>query len=117
LQKVGVALMKAIDEKSDLPATISAVAGTLEKLVEDLGVPINKLNPTESPKNQPQEDKSTSPTENQPPEPAPGPANDKMPPDPQQMASAGQITPPVGGTGQDMAAPPLGGSTGGLDAF
>jgi hypothetical protein len=119
LQKVGVALMKAIDEKSDLPATISAVAGTLEKLVADLGVPINKLNPTESPENQSKEEKSTSPTENQPPqpEPAPGPANDKMPPDPQQMASAGQITPPVGGTGQDMAAPPLGGSTGPLDAF
>ena len=122
LQKAGVALMKSIDEKSDLPNAISGAAGLLEKLVGDMGVPINKLTPSESPKNQNQETKATSPTENAPAQPpaaapAPPPAAAGAPPAPETMDAAPDGTPPVGGTGQDMAAPPLGGSTGQLDAM
>ena len=47
LQKVGVALMKAIEDKDDLPGTISGSATTLEKLVAKLGVPIHKLATTD----------------------------------------------------------------------
>jgi len=42
LQKVGVALMKSIEEKDDLPGTIAGCATSLEKLVANLGVPIHK---------------------------------------------------------------------------
>jgi hypothetical protein len=122
LQKAGVAIMKSIDEKNDLPGTISAVSTLLEKLVADMGVPINKLTPTESPKDQNKETKNTAATENKPEkppqsEPAASPAAAGAPPTPETMDQAQQGTPPVGGTGQDMAAPPLGGSTGQLDAM
>lgn len=43
LQKVAVALMKAIEEKDDLGTIIAGIATTLEKLVSNLGLPINKL--------------------------------------------------------------------------
>jgi hypothetical protein len=111
--------MKAIDEKSDLPGTVSAVVGLLEKLVSDLGAPINKLAPTESPKDQTKDAKTTAGTENKPQkaEPAPPPAAAGAPASPETMEATPQGTPPTGSTGQDMAAPPLGGSSGPLDAF
>lgn len=43
LQKCGVALMKAIDEKGDLPETFNSVRVELEKLSHKLRVPANKL--------------------------------------------------------------------------
>lgn len=43
LQKVAVAIMKAIEEKENLPEIISGASATLEKLTSKLGVPINKL--------------------------------------------------------------------------
>jgi len=43
LQKCGVALMKAIDEKGDLPETFNSVRVELEKLSHKLRVPVNKL--------------------------------------------------------------------------
>lgn len=119
LQKAGVALMKAIDEKSDLPGTISSVSGLLEKLVSDLGSPINKLAPTEPPKDQTKDAKTTAGTENMPqkPEPSQPPAPAGAPTSPETLDKAPQGTPPTGSTGQDMAAPPLGGSSGPMDAF
>lgn len=119
LQKAGVALMKSIDEKGDLAGAISAVAGLLEKLVSDLGVPINKLTPTENPKDQSKDAKTTAGTENKPEQAAqaPPPAPDAAPANPEQMDQSPQGTPPTGSTGQDMAAPPLGGSSGPLGAM
>lgn len=35
--------MKAIDEKNDLPGVMASATTTLERLVADLGVPINKF--------------------------------------------------------------------------
>ena len=117
LQKAAVAIMKSIDEKDDLPGTITAVASLMEKLVGDLGVPINKLTPTETP--QTQDAKSTAGTENAPPPPTPPspPAAEGAPKQPETMEQTPQGTPPAGSTGQDMAAPPLGGSSGPMDAF
>ena len=43
LQKCGVALMKAIDDKGDLSETFNSVRAELEKLSHKLGVPANKL--------------------------------------------------------------------------
>jgi hypothetical protein len=43
LQKVGVALMKAIDEKEDMEEVISSCGAEMQKLIDDLEVPINSL--------------------------------------------------------------------------
>lgn len=121
LQKAAVGLMKSIEEKSDLAGSISGATSLLEKLSADMGSPVNSLMPTDAPKDQTADDKATAPTENKadkPPENAPAnpPAADQAPSAPETMDQTPDATPPVGGTGQDMAAPPLGGNTGQLDA-
>jgi len=120
LQKVGVAILKSIEEKDDMPGVIQGVSDMLEKLVADLGVPINKLTPTETGK-EPKDKKGTGDTETKPPQPPPAEKGGQSapqagPPAPQNLEQTPQGVPPVG-TGQDMAAPPLGGSSGPLDAF
>lgn len=47
LQKCGIALMKAIDDKGDLSETFNNVRAELEKLSHKLGVPVNKLGTNE----------------------------------------------------------------------
>lgn len=124
LQKVGVALMKSIEEKDDMPGIIQGVSDTLEKLVADLGTPINKLTPTEGGKKETGDKKGTGGTETKPPEPPQPPQAEKggataaggAPSGPSNLDQSPQGTPPIG-TGQDMAAPPLGGSSGPMDAF
>lgn len=49
LQKVGVAIMRGIDEKDDLPSIITSATHEIEKVMSDLGVPVNNLgSPEES---------------------------------------------------------------------
>lgn len=49
LQKIGVSIMRAIEEKGDLPSTISDSGSELEKVLGDLGVKVNNLgSPEES---------------------------------------------------------------------
>ena len=106
LQKVGVAIMNSIEKKDDLPQTIAGAASELEKLVSDLGTPINKLASTDKP--QKDSDEGTAEKE------------DKLsaaPPQSKQLDTTGPATPPSGGTAQDLATPPLGGNSGPLDAF
>ena len=43
LQKVGVAIMKAIDENEDLQEVIASSSAEIEKMLDDLQVPINSL--------------------------------------------------------------------------
>lgn len=43
LQKVGVAIMRAMDEKDDIHAIIDAAASEIEQLSGDIGAPINNL--------------------------------------------------------------------------
>lgn len=104
LQKVGVALMKSIEEKDDLPGTVAGCASSLEKLVANLGVPIHKLATTDS---APEEDDTGTDA----------PDQSTPPPQSTTIAKAGPIPPPTGGTGQDLASPPLGGSSGPMDGF
>lgn len=117
LQKVGVALMKAIEEKDDLQGVISSSNSMLEKLVSDLGVPIHKLAVTD---NAPATDNTgvNQSEKSQVTQPAPSPPDQSVPPPtPQTIDQNGPETPPVGGTGQDMFSPPLGGNSGPLGAF
>lgn len=124
IQRSAVALMRCMDEKGDLAQVISSVATDLEKLVSDLGMPINKLTPTEPSKDSTEDKKGTAATETKQKQNQPAPegegqkqASGQPPPNSAEMASSPQATPPTGGTGQDMAAPPLGGNTGSLDAL
>lgn len=43
LQKVGVAIMRAIDEKDDLASIIASSTKEVEKIMSDMGVPVNNL--------------------------------------------------------------------------
>jgi hypothetical protein len=43
LQKVGVALMKTIDEKGDLPEVLTSAQSELEKVSERIGKPVHHL--------------------------------------------------------------------------
>ena len=77
LQKVGVAIMKAIEEKDDLESIISSGADELQKLSGKMGMPINDIG-VDPNQEKPQEDNpqggtaepqsENQPTSNQPPE-------------------------------------------------
>ncbi len=43
LQKCGVALCKAIDEKQDLGEIISSVGNEIEDMIDKMGVPVNSV--------------------------------------------------------------------------
>ena len=62
LQKAGVALARAIEEKDDLENIITAVKGELEELVGDLGQPIGELGKPEGGKETKGEEEQKSPT-------------------------------------------------------
>lgn len=114
LQKIGVAMMKAIEEREGLEGIIAGGAGELEKVLSKMGVPINKIgaNTSDDPDT---EDKATSDKEknppsggNKPPEQPPAappgadPAPDANPldpnaPPPAPGAAAGQVPPPQAG--------------------
>lgn len=105
LQKVAVAIMKAIEEKDDLAGTISGAAGVLEKLVADLGVPIHKLATTDKDvrgKEEPGVDKAKQ--------------SDAPPPQPVTM-DQGELAQPPGSPTLQQFTPPLGGNAGPLAAF
>jgi hypothetical protein len=93
LQKVAVAIMKAIDEKNDLPGIIASSTTTVEKLVADLGVPIHKFASPD--KKEDNKETATAPPEKNKPKPPQQPIAPANPPAP----------PPL-----DMNAPPLGGN-------
>lgn len=56
LQKIGVALCKAIDEKEDIATVVSSVTSELEGMLDKMEVPVNNLASEEEPDDeQPQE--------------------------------------------------------------
>lgn len=94
LQKIAVAIMKAIDEKNDLPGIIASSTTTMEKLVADLGVPIHKFASPD--KKEDNKETGTAPPEK----------NKPTPPPQQPMAPANPpANPPM-----DINVPPLGGN-------
>ena len=52
LQKIGVNLAKAVEEKGDVPALIEAAVAALEKISEKTGKPINDVASDEKPEEQ-----------------------------------------------------------------
>ena len=107
VQKVGVAISKAIEDKDDLAGTLAAAASELEKLVADMGMPINQLASTEDTGKE--EPKGVE-------KPVINTAAGKPPVEPQNMEQLPVSAPPTA-TGQDLAAAPLGGSAGPLGGF
>lgn len=103
LQKIAVALMKAIDEKDDLSSVVSSAASELEKLSGKLGVPIHKLASPDKAEAE-ESPKSTAGPEKQQVSPQ---SSDIMPPPPT----------PNSNPGMSMTQPPLGGNSGPLQAF
>jgi len=91
LQKVGVAIMKGIEEKQDLRELMPSIRQELEKLSTDIGVPVNTMGPDSenapTPETPPEEDKAKAETPPQAPPQAPG-----TPP-----GASGQMPPPPGG--------------------
>jgi hypothetical protein len=97
LQKVAVAIMKAIEEKNDLPNIIANSTTTLEKLVADLGVPIHKFASPD--KEESEKEMSTSPPEKNKSSP---PQQPIVPANPPASPSLDMNVPPLAGnnTGQ-----------------
>jgi hypothetical protein len=83
LQKVGVAIMKAIEEKDDLVSVIASAAHELEQLSGRMGVPLHKLS-----------------------------APDKAQPKTDDKGTAEPIAPPNSNPGFSQPQPPLGGNSG-----
>lgn len=81
LQKCGVALLKTIDDKGDLPDTFNSVRGELEALSHRLRVPVNKLGTG----------KEETPKRPEAPPPGTPPQQPQIPPETitQQMADTG----------------------------
>ena len=98
LQKVAVAIMKAIDEKDDLPGIIASATTTLERLVADLGVPINKFAAPD--KSSGKKDSGTAPPEKPKPQP---PQQSMAPASPPAAPPLELNAPPLGGSGGQLA--------------
>lgn len=95
LQKIAVAIMKAIDERDDLPTVISSVASELEQLSGKLGVPIHKIASPDKAEAE-EEPRGTAGPEKQTSGTMPSPAG-PPPPAPNSNPGMGQATPPLGG--------------------
>lgn len=84
IQKVGVAIMRAIEEKDDLPTILSSATQELEKLTSKLGTPVNSIASPEEGQSQP---KDTSQEQGI----APPPNLDSNPDSKQPVANSPQI--------------------------
>lgn len=94
LQKCGVAIKKAIEEKDDLEAVIQSCIEEIEKLSGDLDMPMNKLaspQNVESPKDKPKKDSTSEPEK---PPKAPPQQQTQPPASPDAPVTAPQ--PPLG---------------------
>lgn len=108
LQKIGVAMMKAIEEREGLEEVISGGCGELEGVLGKMGVPINKIGSNTSDDPEP-EDKSTSDEEKNPPSGGKKPA---APPAADAGAAPPGGQPPADNPLDPSAAPTPGAATG-----
>lgn len=106
LQKIGVALMKAIKEKGDLEQTVAGVTGALESLVSKIGAPINKIASPETGKGSEKEDLDTKGTDSS--------VKDqyKSPPAKKDIEKDPNLGAPVNKDPQAVTQAPLGGNSG-----
>lgn len=78
LQTVGVAIRKCIEEKDDLENVYGAGIGMIEKLLSDMGTPINKMGG--GGEAEPEAETQVSPPPQEPePQPQPQPAPNQQP--------------------------------------
>jgi len=133
LSKIGANIMFAIDSSrktttpKDLPSIITAVASNLEKLVSDMGAPINKLGVDTDQEEQPETDTGGVEKSIKPQKPPQQKQDQKG-----NLPKQDQATPPATPQVQDqvpntgrpanadpnaLSAPGLGGSSGPLSAF
>jgi arsenate reductase-like glutaredoxin family protein len=132
LSKIGANIMFAIDSSrktttpKDLPSIIAAVSSNLEKLVSDMGTPINKLGVDTDQEEQPESDdnnvsKSIKPQK--PPQQKQDQKNNQpkdqsaAPPSPQTQDQVPNTGSPINADPQMLSAPGLGGSSGPLSGF
>ena len=106
LQKVGVAMMKAIEEREGLEEIVAGSAGELEKVLSKMGVPINKIGANTSDDPDP-DDKTTSGPEKNPPSGGNKPAA-TPPADPNAAPAPAGEAPPANPLDPAAAAPPAG---------
>ena len=86
LQKVGVGLMRAIEEKDDLPSVISGCSQELQKVTAKIGEPVNQIGTPEG--------KEAPPDEKKPDQTSKPEGPDKQQPQPQpQQPQPGQQPP------------------------
>jgi hypothetical protein len=95
LQKIGVAILKAIEEKDDLKGILNSVKSELENISGGLGTPVQQLN-------KPEDGKEQQGDEQESPEPAPPMEQPPQEQQPQQQPQMPQ--PPMG---QPMGQPPM----------
>jgi outer membrane biosynthesis protein TonB len=85
LQKIGVAIMKAIEEKGDLVETLQSASSELEEILAKMKVPVHQIGGGE--KKEPEEatgvDKPEKGPPKQPPPPQPQQSQEPAPPPPQ----------------------------------
>jgi hypothetical protein len=98
LQKIGVALAKAVDEKDDLEGTLQMVQAELENLSGEMGTPVNKLA-------SPQEGEPEAEEQEQPPPEGQAP---------QQTQGQGQMPGPQQPQGPQMPGVPMQSTPGGI---
>ena len=114
LQKIGVAILKAIEEKDDLKGILASAKSELENVSGGLGTPVQQLNKPEGGKEQQGDQSEETPPVEQPPQEQQPPPQ-QMPPN--QMGGDGMPPggpmgmPPSGGMGNPMPPP---GAMGGM---
>lgn len=135
LSKIAANIMFAIDSSrkttspKDLPSIISAVTASLEKLVADMGTPVNKLGVDSDQEEQPETDgfnvsKSIKPQKIKQPLPKqdqqgnlPPKDQSSAPQTPKVSDEVPNATSPANADPNAISAPGLGGSSGPLSAF
>jgi|GEM_PF-1959066 len=110
LQKIGVSLIKAIKEKGDLEGTISGVTANLEKLIGDMGSPVNRIGTDANKPAQEKELNATGVEKN---------VKDQYaaPVTPTVIEKTPDISNPISSDPNAQSSQPLGGSSGQLSAF
>jgi hypothetical protein len=105
LQKVGVAIMKAIEEKDDLEGILQGASGEMQGMLGDLDQPLNKLASPEG-EETPKDDQQDQMGEPQGPPPQQAPQAPQVPQVPQAPQAPGMM-PMAGGVPGQPGVPPV----------
>jgi hypothetical protein len=113
LQKIAVAMKKTVNERGDIEELLPNVIEELSDLLEKMGSPVNTLVPTEKTPPAPEQlSKSANQNPNIPA--TPQTASAEAPVQPRDVERVDQGQPPPSSPDLNLAAQPLGGSSGPL---